>query len=399
MKIKWILRGCMMIGMLFLLGGATACIQNQKEETKEKQEIKSYDIPIKKEEEKKERRECKKAMQQCQTLYQNAKKDESLNKILSSEDMEKMAKHLAEKTGKTIDISSGQYNLWNYKKMEKFIQKLGKKEEAEIVWYRVGSSGEIGRNLFDFDGKTMYLTSTIGTWNDKEEPVVGEPVKAEIKWWKETESGWFSYEISTPQPPEVTEIVDGTDMLRIIPQKEEYLEISKRYLQPIGYQGNNLFLTDWEEGNMDVIDFTAAYDVFYQMENGERIQDGQYKEGIQKQEFEQKIMRFLPVTRPVLEKTAGFDSQTGTYRWEAKGYYNFLRESLGNAIPDIREKKENPDGSVAFTIAAVNKMTGNDGTFIHQLTVKFMENGQPYFLSNHVIKDEGKAAEKYHYRF
>ena len=33
--------------------------------------------------------------------------------------------------------------------------------------------------------------------------------------WKYTEKGWFCYELCVPEPPEVSEIVDGSCLIRI----------------------------------------------------------------------------------------------------------------------------------------------------------------------------------------
>ena len=42
-----------------------------------------------------------------------------------------------------------------------------------------------------------------------------------IKEWKFTDKGYFCYELCVPEYPEVTEIVDGSCMVRVKPITEE----------------------------------------------------------------------------------------------------------------------------------------------------------------------------------
>lgn len=52
--------------------------------------------------------------------------------------------------------------------------------------------------------------------------------------------GWFCYELCVPEPPEVSEIMDGSCLIRIKPMTEEQCEMSERCVRGLGYQGQNL---------------------------------------------------------------------------------------------------------------------------------------------------------------
>ena len=86
----------------------------------------------------------------------------------------------------------------------------------------------------------MYVVSAGGIWNDNNKPGMSYISYTRIKEWKYTEKGWFGYELCVPEPPEVSEIMDGSCLIRIKPMTEEQREMSERCVRGLGYQGQNL---------------------------------------------------------------------------------------------------------------------------------------------------------------
>ena len=101
--------------------------------------------------------------------------------------------------------------------------------KMEKVLYELQSDGGIGRDKFIFDGKDMYLISACATWNTNDTYGLSYISYARIKEWKYTDKGWFCYELCVPEPPEVTEIVDGSCLVRIKPLSKEQREMSERH--------------------------------------------------------------------------------------------------------------------------------------------------------------------------
>lgn len=64
-------------------------------------------------------------------------------------------------------------------------------------------------------------------WSEDTEPVLTYISLSKIKEWAYTENGNFCYELCVPEPPEVTEIVDGSCIIRVKPLSEECREYSK----------------------------------------------------------------------------------------------------------------------------------------------------------------------------
>ena len=58
-----------------------------------------------------------------------------------------------------------------------------------------------------------------------------------LKEWKYTDKGWFCYELCVPEPPEVSEIMDGSCLIRIKPMTEEQREMSEKCVRGLGISG------------------------------------------------------------------------------------------------------------------------------------------------------------------
>ena len=159
---------------------------------------------------------------------------------------------LAGEEGVPAAVSGSDVNMLNYEVMDHFLKEASEGQEAETVLYRIHTDGTVSREKFTFDGQDMYSLYTKGRWTDTMEPECGTSSYSRINEWKYTEKGWFSYEYCTAQPPELTEVIDAYEMVRIRPLEEEYREMQTKYLKPIGYQGNNLLCSEWSEENMQI---------------------------------------------------------------------------------------------------------------------------------------------------
>ena len=89
------------------------------------------------------------------------------------------------------------------------------------------TDGGITRKEYSYDGKEMSVMSAKMIWSEDTEPVLTYISLSKIKEWAYTENGNFCYELCVPEPPEVTEIVDGSCIIRVKPLSEECREYSK----------------------------------------------------------------------------------------------------------------------------------------------------------------------------
>ena len=92
--------------------------------------------------------------------------------------------------------------------------------------------------------------------------------------WQYTEEGYLifegscfsdeSYILTLSDTPEHT-------VLRILPLDEKCREYNRKYILPVGYEQNNLFLCNWSEDDFEDLDFYDLFDRFYPMMHSQPV--------------------------------------------------------------------------------------------------------------------------------
>ena len=372
-------------------------IKDTSQETREQGE-KGYDLSLEEAEQEEAATECKEMMKKIQGIYKLADKGEASNVVPQDETMLEMQKALTE-TGCPVSVSVAYSAMGNYEKADQFLTDCKNGKNGFVVIYDVRQDGGVNRMKFLYDGTDMYVVSTSGIWMENNTPGIAYTSYTRIKEWEYTENGWFCYELCVPEPPEVTEIMDGSCLNRIIPMPEKERELTKLCVQGIGYQGNNLLCSDWDLDNLDALDYNGLYEYLYRMKYGERLQAENYIDGIPKAEFESLMMEYLPISKEELQEYAEFDEKTNRYTWASLGCGNYSPNFFGTSVPEVVEVKENPDDTVTLTVNAVCDMVICDDALItHELTVKFKEDGSFQYLGNEIQKEDRNNVPEYQYR-
>ena len=378
--------------MVFIAGFLLCACEERKDEKK------GYDLPLKEAEQEEAATECKGMMEQIRSIYRLADKGETTNVVLDDETMLEMQKAVIE-TGYPVSTTVACSDMGNYKKADQFLTDCKNGESGSVVIYEVRQDGGINRRKFTYNGTDMYVVSTSSVWLENNTPGIAYTSYTRIKEWKYTENGWFGYELCVPKPPEVTEIIDGSQMFKIKPRTEEQKEMSRLCVQGIGYQGNNLLCADWNLDNLGTLDYNGLYEYLYRMKYGEQFQGEKYTEGIPKAEFEGLMMEYLPISEKELQEYAEFNEETNMYAWAPLGCGNYAPDFLGTSLPEVVAIKENPDGTVILTVNAVCDMVLCDDSLItHELTVKFKEDGSFQYLGNEIRKEDRNNVPEYQYR-
>ena len=371
--------------------------ENNKEDITEQWE-KGYDLPINETERKEAEDECKKVLVLISDIYILADKGDAVNPVLDDKTIYKMQDRIKEK-GYPVTTMKAYAAMENYKRVEAFLKNCQDEKAGSVVLYELHSDGGIGRDKFIFDGKDMYLISACATWNSNDTYGMSYISYARIKEWKYTEKGWFGYELCVPEPPEVTEIVDGSCLVRIKPMTKEQREMSEKCVQGLGYQGNNLLCSNWDADHMEKLDYNGMYEYLYAMKYQEKFNSENYPNGIPKEEFENLIMEYLPVTAEQIREYAVFDEKNQTYYWARLGCFNYAPTFFGTSLPEVIDIKENEDGTITLTVEAVCDMViCDDAVITHELTVRFAEDGSFQYLGNEILNDGIMHIPDYQYR-
>ena len=371
--------------------------KSAEEEAAEQWE-KGYGLPVDEQEEKEAANDCKKMMELIFDIYKDADKGTASNVVLNDETVLEMQKRLME-TGCPVSTLVIYSNMENYESVDRFLEECTDGKSGSVVIYEIHGDGGIGRMKFIFDGTEMYVVSAGGIWNDNNKPGMSYISYTRIKEWKYTEKGWFGYELCVPEPPEVSEIMDGSCLIRIKPMTEEQREMSERCVRGLGYQGQNLLCSNWNVENMSELDYNGMFEYLYGMKYGEKFNSEDYPNGIPKEEFESLIMEYLPITAEQIREYAVFDEENQTYLWARLGCFNYAPTFFGTSLPEVVDIKENQDGTVTLTVEAVCDMViCDDAVITHELTVRFAEDGSFQYLGNEILNDGIMHIPDYQYR-
>ena len=356
-----------------------------------------YDLPVDSTQQEEAEEDLTEMMELIRAIYEDTEKGTSVNAVITQDTAVNMQKSIGEE-GVPVTVSGSDVNMLNYEVMDQFLKEASEGQEAETVLYRIHTDGTVSREKFTFDGQDMYSLYTKGRWTDTMEPECGTSSYSRINEWKYTEKGWFSYEYCTAQPPELTEVIDAYEMVRIRPLEEEYREMQTKYLKPIGYQGNNLLCSEWSEENMEGLDYNGLYEYFYKLEYGKEIDADKCSEEIPQDDFESLMAEYLPVTAEQLREYASYDAENKRYNWVRLGVGNYAPNAFWTSVPEVTGITENEDGTITLTVDMVCEKKGNDDFYTHEVTMRIQDDGKAMYLSNHILEDRPGMIPDYQYR-
>ena len=372
---------------------------NTKEDVISEEDLeKGYDLPVSAQENEEATRDSMQIMSGLEHIYRNADKGDSLNVVLNNKSICKMIKKIKQQ-GYSVTVSEDYSNMENYKRFSSFLAKAQKKQKGSGVIYEVHSEGSIGREKFIYDGKEMFLLASNASWDDNGKPIITFVSYTRIKKWRYSRKGWFCYELCVPEYPEVMEMVDGSCLIRIKPMSDNKRKLSRKCVRGLAYQGNNILCSNWDQEHMQKIDYNGLYEYLYAMKYKKKFNGKKYPSGIPKDQFEQLIMEYLPVSREDIEKYASYNEKKKTYDWMRLGCFNYAPNFFGTSIPEVTKIKHNSNGTVTLTVDAVCEMVlCNEAVITHELTVKFNKDGSFRYLGNKILNGGIKKIPEYQYR-
>ena len=372
---------------------------NTKEDVISEEDLeKGYDLPVSAQENEEATRDSMQIMSGLEHIYRNADKGDSLNVVLDNKSICKMIKKIKQQ-GYSVTVSEDYSNMENYKRFSSFLAKAQEKQKGSGVIYEVHSEGSIGREKFIYDGKDMFLLASNASWDDNGKPIITFVSYTRIKKWRYSRKGWFCYELCVPEYPEVTEMVDGSCLIRIKPMSDNKRKLSRKCVRGLAYQGNNILCSNWDQEHMQKIDYNGLYEYLYAMKYKKKFNGKKYPSGIPKDQFEQLIMEYLPVSREEIEKYASYNEKKKTYDWMRLGCFNYAPNFFGTSIPEVTKIKHNSNGTVTLTVDAVCEMVlCNEAVITHELTVKFAKDGSFKYLGNKILNNGIEEIPTYQYR-
>ena len=335
----------------------------------------------------------------CIDLYDKAAEE---NKLDDLEIIRSIVNRLGENGYSAVD-SRNQVNMTEAEQVLEFCEKVDAQEEADITILEVGYlGGFVKYDLHTKDGNVDVVRSYYGYENGEIQKEVTGRYQAE--YWNYTEEGylmfsgvWFSEELYVLTLSGAEEHT----ALRVQPLDETYRELSRKYLNPISFERNNMFIVDWSEEDFGDLNFYDMYDILYPKVNGQYapyVADDNLSVSavyqIPKEEFESVIMKYFNIDSETLQSKTIYDSENLTYEYKPRGFEEV--EYAEYPYSEVVGFTENNDGTITLTANVVFPYAGDSKVYAHEVVVRPLENGRVQYVSNRIIPSEDNYRETWH---
>ncbi len=261
----------------------------------------------------------------CIELY---KKSEEENTLADLETIRGIVNRLGENGYPAVD-SKNQINMTQSKQVVEFCEMVDAKEEAEITIIEVSYlAGFVKYDLQTKDGSIDVVRSYYKYENGNIQRGVTGSYQAE--YWNYTEEGYLVFSgVWFPEELYILTLsgAEENTVLRVKPLDKTCRELTRKYLAPISFEQNNMFIVDWSEDDFGELNFYDMYDILYQKENEGYIPyaaddnigvSAVYR--IPKEEFENVIMTYFNINSETLQSKTVYYSEDMTYEYKARGF-------------------------------------------------------------------------------
>lgn len=335
----------------------------------------------------------------CRDLYKEAAEE---NKVADLEMIRSIVNRFGENGYPAVD-SKNQINMTEADQVIQFCEMVDEKEEAEITIIEVGYWGDFVKyDLHTKDGNVDVIRNYYKYENGNIQRNTTGSYQAE--YWNYTEEGYLMFSgVCYSEDLYILTLsgVEENTALRVRPLDETCRELTRKYLLPINFEQNNMFIVDWSEDDFGELNFYDMYDILYQKENGEYVPyvaDDNLGVGavyrIPKDEFESVIMAYFNIDSETLQSKTVYHSEDSSYEYKPRGFEEV--EYPEYPYSEVIEFKENGDGTITLTANVVFPYSGNSKVYAHEVVVRPLENGGVQYVSNRKIPSEDNCEETWH---
>ena len=332
-------------------------------------------------------------------IYVEAAKN---NELTDMETVCKVIKRFGECGYAAVDCEN-RVDMTQMQSVMDFCDSVENQKEAEVTIIQVSSLGGFSvYHLQTENGvvhvKRCYYGYKDGIMNSEDE---GE---YQTDYWRYTDDGYlmfsgtyFSEELYVLTLSSAEEHV----AFRILPLDAKCRELNEKYLLPIGYELNNMFLVDWNEDDFGDLNFYDMFDLLYPKLHNEKfpyVADDNLGIGavyhIPKTEFENVIMEYFNIDSETLQSKTVYDSEDSTYEYKPRGFEEV--EYPEYPYSEVIGYTENSDGTITLTANVVFPYSGNSKVYAHEVVIRPLEDGRVQYVSNRIIPSEDNSEETWH---
>jgi len=323
------------------------------------------------------------------------------NTLGSPETLRRMVARLGEKGYVAVD-SKNQVDMAGAEQAAAFCKAVEEKKKDRLTIIVLKDFGFRKFDLETEDGKVnivrgYYQYDQNGCLQNRS--TVSYP--ADI--WQYTEEGYLLFEGSHFSDENFVLTLSGNTpeytALRVLPLDERCRELNRKYIFPIGYGRNNLFLTDWSEEDFGELDFYDIFDRFYPIiykQSVPYVADRNLGVGavyqIPEEIFENVIMSYFAIDRETLRSKTRYLPKEAAYEYRPRGFYEGEYPEI--PYPEVVDyivsdaDGENQDGTVTLIINAVYPYGSTSKAFTHRTVIRPSGEGCFQYVSNQMLPTE-----------
>mgnify|MGYP007098664445 CR=1 FL=1 len=326
-----------------------------------------------------------------QNIYDNAEETESLGSL---EMMKNIISYLG-KSGYSAVDEKNQINMTEAEQVAEFCRSVELKKDGELRLIVAAYSGSF--TVYDLkatDGKVdvvrnyyQYADGGLKNSNTVSYPAEG---------WQYTQEGYLLFEGSFQLESYYTLLLSDMSehvALRVLPLDEKCRELNRKYLLPMGYGGNNMFLVQWSEADFGSLDFYDLFDKLYPAVYGQPIPYAaapnsgvgtvyQVPENI----FESVIQEYIRIDSEKLRQETVYFPENSSYEYKPRGFYESEYSEI--PYPEVTDYTENEDGTVTLRVNAVYPEENTSKAYTHEVTVRPLDEAHFQYISNRLIYPE-----------
>ncbi len=321
---------------------------------------------------------------------------EETNTLGSLDMMRRMVARLGENGYVAVD-SGNQIDMTQADQAFDFCKAVDENETAELTIIVVLETGIRKFDLKTEDGNVnivrgYYQYDQNGSLQNR------STVSYPADFWQYTEEGYLIFEGSYFSDESYILTLNDTPehtMLRVLPLDEKCREYNRKYILPVGYGKNNLFLCNWSEDNFGDLDFYDLFDRFYPMMHSQKapyMADENLGVGsvyqVQEELFENVIGKYFNIDSETLRSKTIYSSELAAYEYRPRGFYEAEYPDI--AYPEVVDYTENEDGTVTLHVNAVYPGGNMSKEFSHTTIICPLGEDSFQYVSNEIILPEGE---------
>lgn len=214
--------------------------------------------------------------------------------------------------------------------------------------------------------------------------------------WQYTEEGYIIFEGSYFSDESfVLTLSDAVEhiALRVLPLDKKCRELNQKFVLPVSYSQNNIFLTDWNIEDFGDLNFYDVFDRFYPILYKQSVpyvanenlgMETIYK--IPEERFENVIMTYFPVDKKVLRTKTTYRAEEAAYEYRPRGFYEAEYSEI--PYPEVVSYMENQDGTITLVVNAVYPNENTAKSFSHKTVIRPLGENRFQYISNQIISME-----------